>query len=164
MDRFIDILDAWVDKGTNPPPSRADFAAAGDADGDGTIEHPALAFPEIACPLGVYFSYPESTSGTTSFAAFTGGGAVREPPQLEPLDGKKVFVDMNRNGVWDYRETPTQAWRRLGLLQKTEELTREKYVACVRHAAEQLRKEGFFSDKTAAWYVDQARTKELLPK
>jgi len=157
MDRFVDILDAWVEQGTNPPPSHADVAAVGDADNDGVIENPALAFPEVACPLGVYFSYPESTSGTTSFAAFSGEG-------IEPLDGKKVFVDMNRNGVWDDRETPTQAWRRLGLLQKHEDLTRDTYIACVQRAAEQLRKEGFFSDKTAAQYVDRAKTTELQPK
>jgi hypothetical protein len=71
---------------------------------------------------------------------------------------------MNRNGVWDYRETPTQAWRRLGLLQPTESLTREKYVSCVQNAAERLRKDGFFSDKSAAWYVEQAKTVELQPK
>ena len=157
MDRFIDMLDAWADKGSEPPPTHSDWAELGDADRDGTIEYPALAFPEIACPLGVYFAYPESTSGTTSFAAFTGEG-------LEPLDGRKAFVDMNRNGVWDLRETPTAAWRRLGLLQKGEELTRDKYVACVQRAAEQLRKEGFFSDKTAAWYVEQAKTADLQPK
>ena len=157
MDRFIDMLDAWADKGSEPPPTHSDWAELGDADRDGTIEYPALAFPEVACPLGVYFSYPDSTSGTTSFAAFTGEG-------LEPLDGRKAFVDMNRNGVWDLRETPTAAWRRLGLLQKGEELTRDKYVACVQRAAEQLRKEGFFSDKTAAWYVEQAKTADLQPK
>jgi hypothetical protein len=157
MDRFIDMVDAWADKGVAPPPTHSDSAELGDADRDGAIEYPALAFPEIACPLGVYFSYPESTSGTTSFAAFTGDG-------LEPLDGKKVFVDMNRNGVWDYRETPTQAWRRLGLLQKNAELTRDQYVACVQRAADQLRKEGFFSDKTAAAYVEQAKTADLQPR
>jgi hypothetical protein len=157
MDRFIDILDAWVEKGANPPASRSDDPATGDADRDGTIENPALSFPEIACPLGVYFPYPESTSATTSFAAFTGEG-------VEPLDGKKVFVDMNRNGVWDYRETPSQAWRRLGLLQKNEELTRERYVACVRIAADRLRRDGFFADKTAGEYVERARTTDLQPK
>jgi hypothetical protein len=157
MDRFIDMVDAWADKDVAPPPTHSDSAELGDADRDGAIEYPALAFPEIACPLGVYFSYPESTSGTTSFAAFTGDG-------LEPLDGKKVFVDMNRNGVWDYRETPTQAWRRLGLLQKNAELTRDQYVACVQRAADQLRKEGFFSDKTAAAYVEQAKTADLQPR
>jgi hypothetical protein len=157
MDRFIDMVDAWADKGVAPPPTHSDWAELGDANHDGTIDYPALAFPEIACPLGVYFSYPESTSGTTSFAAFTGEG-------LEPLDGRKVFVDMNRNGVWDYRETPTQAWRRLGLLQKNEELTRDRYVACVQRTAEQLRKEGFFSDKTARSYVEQAKTADLQPK
>src|SRR5207244_7053712 len=124
---------------------------------DGSIAHPALAFPEIACPLGVYYSYPESTSGTTSFAAYTGAG-------LEPLDGKKVFVDMNRNGVWDTRETPTEAWRRLGLLQQREELTRDKYVACVQTAAEQLRRDGFLSEETAASYVRFAAAVDLQPK
>jgi len=157
MDRFIDMIDAWADRGVAPPPTHSDWTELGDANGDGTIDYPALAFPEVACPLGVYYSYPESTSGTTSFAAFTGEG-------LEPLDGKKVFVDMNRNGAWDYRETPTQAWRRLGLLQSTDDLTRDRYVACVQRAAEQLRKEGFFSDKTTAWYVEQAKTTDLQPK
>jgi hypothetical protein len=156
MDRFIDMIDAWADKGTAPPPTHSDWAELGGANRDGAIEHPALVFPEIACPLGVYFPYPESTSGMTSFAAFTGG-------LLEPLDGRKAFVDMNRNGVWDYRETPTEAWRRLGLLQKTEVLTRDTYVACVQRAAEQLRREGFFSDKTAASYVEQAKTADLHP-
>ena len=156
MDRFIDILDAWVEKGTDPPVSRSDDPATGDADRDGVVENPALAFPEIACPLGVLCT-PETTSATTSFAPFTGAG-------VEPLDGKKVFVDMNRNGVWDYRETPTLAWRRLGLLQEHEALTREKYVACVQNAAERLRKDGFFSDMTAADYVQRAKTTDLQPK
>src|SRR5262249_14350038 len=154
MDRFIDMIDAWADRASAPPPTHSDWPELGDVNHDGTIEYPALAFPEIACPLGVYFPYPESTSGTTSFPAFTGEG-------LEPLDGRKVFVDMNRKGVWDGRETPTQAWRRLGLLQESEELTRDKYVACVQRAAERLRREGFFSDKTAAAYVEQARTAVL---
>jgi hypothetical protein len=156
MDRFIDLLDAWADKGVAPPPSRSDTPELGDADHDGTIEYPALALPEIACPLGVYFSFPESTSGTTSFAAFTGDG-------LEPLDGKKVFVDMNRNGVWDRRETPTQAWRRLGLLKKDETLTRDAYMQCVQRTADQLRKDGFLSDSTAARYGEAAKTADLSP-
>jgi len=156
MERFVDLLDGWVEKGAAPPPTRSDWPELGDADRDGVLENPALAFPEVACPLGVYYSYPESTSGTTAFAAFTGKG-------IEPLDAKKVFVDMNRNGVWDYRETPTEAWRRLGLLQKNETLTRERYVACVRRAADQLRRDGFFSDKTTASYIDRAATVDLPP-
>jgi hypothetical protein len=150
MDRFVDLLDAWVENRVPPPPTRSDWAELGDADRDGVIEHPAIAFPEVACPLGVYYSYPESTSGTTAFAAFTGQG-------LEPLDAKNVFVDMNRNGVWDYRETPTAAWRRLGLLQPNETLTNDRYVACVQRAAGRLRTDGFFSDKTAATYVERAK-------
>jgi hypothetical protein len=143
MERFVDLLDAWVERGAAPPPTRSDWPELG-------VENPALAFPEVACPLGVYYSYPESTSGATAFAAFDGRG-------IEPLDGKKVFVDMNRNGVWDYRETATDAWRRLGLLQKAETLTTDRYVACVQRAAESLRKDGFFSDATAAGYVERAR-------
>jgi hypothetical protein len=161
MDRFVDILDAWVDKGVAPPATRSDWTELGDADKDGTIENPAIAFPEVACPLGVYFAYPPSLGGngggTTWFAAFTGRG-------LEPLDGRDVFADMNRNGVWDFRESPTQAWQRLGLLQKGESLTREKYAACVQSAATALREAGFFSDKTVAWYADQAQKTELEPK
>jgi hypothetical protein len=157
MDRFIDMVDAWADNGVAPPPTHSDWAELGDANRDGAIDYPALAFPELACPLGVYFSYPGSTSGATSFAAFTGQG-------LEPLDGKKVFVDMNRNGVWDSRETTAEAWRRLGLLQNNQPLMRDTYVACVQRAAGQLRKEGFFSDKTAASYVEQAKTVDLQPK
>ena len=150
MERFVDLLDAWVEKNVAPPPTRSDWPELGDANRDGVIENPALAFPEVACPLGVFYSYPESTSGATAFAAFTGQG-------LEPLDGKKVFVDMNRNGVWDARETPTEAWRRLGLLQKNETLTTDAYAACVQRAAGQLRRDGFFSDATAAGYIERAR-------
>ncbi|HMF60373.1 MAG TPA: hypothetical protein VK595_08375 [Vicinamibacterales bacterium] len=152
MDRFIDILDAWVDKGVVPPPTHSDDPSLG---GDGA--YPALALPEIACPLGVYYNYPETVSGTTAFAAFTGKG-------IEPLNNKNVWIDMNRNGVWDYRETPTQAWRRMGLLKPTETLTQDKYVACVQSAANALHKEGFVSDKTVAGYVTQAKTAELTAK
>lgn len=156
MDKFIDMVDLWVEKGVAPPPTRSDWAELGDVDRDGTIENPGLAFPEVACPLGVYYPYPGRTSGTTSYAAFTGEG-------LEPLDANKIYVDMNRNGYWDFRETPTHAWQRLGLLQKGEELTREKYTACVQQAAGQLRQDGFFSEQTAAWYAEQAKRADLQP-
>lgn len=157
MDRFIDILDAWVDKGTTPPPTHSDDPTLGVAGANDAIEHPALALPEIACPLGVFYNFPETVSGATAFAAFTGKG-------IEPLNGKNVWVDMNRNGVWDYRETPTQAWRRMGLLRPAETLTREKYTACVQSAADALRKEGFFAAATVEGYVSRAKTAELAAK
>ncbi len=153
-DRFFEMIDAWADKGVAPPPTHSDAPALGDVNHDGVIEHAALAFPEVACPLGVYYGYPETTSGATAFAAFTGKG-------IEPLNAKNVWIDMNRNGVWDYRETPTEAWRRLGLIKASETLTRDKYVACVQSAADTLRKEGFFSAKTADWYASHAKTAEL---
>ncbi|HXH25940.1 MAG TPA: alpha/beta hydrolase domain-containing protein [Vicinamibacterales bacterium] len=157
MSGIIDLLDGWVDKGQAPPPSRSDWAPLGDADGDGVIEHPAIAFPEVACPLGVYYPYPTPTSGTTAFAAFTGEG-------LEPLDKQSVFADMNRNGVWDFRESLPEAWRRLGLLRPGETLTREVYVACVERAARALERDGFFSTGTVADYVNRARQIDLQPK
>ena len=133
----------------------------GDADRDGTIENPGISFPEVACPLGVFYAFPRSLGengiGKTSFAPFTGEG-------LEPLDGREVFVDMNRNGVWDRVETPTQAWQQMGLQAEGEDLTRDHYVACVRGAAENLRRDGFFSAETAQRYIERARTAELVPK
>jgi hypothetical protein len=158
MDRFIDMLDAWVDKGVAPPPTRSDWAELGDVNGDGETEYPGLAFPEVACPLGVYHQFPASSGpgggGVTGFAPFSGEG-------LEPLDGRGVFIDMNANRVWDERETPTEAWRRLGLLGSGELLTAERYVACVSGAAERLRSDGFFSEQTARWYAATARTTRL---
>lgn len=157
MTQFIDMLDAWVDKGVAPPPSRSDWAVLGDVDKDGTIELPAIAMPDIACPLGVYYPHPNTRAGTTAFAAFTGEG-------LEPLDAENVYVDMNRNGIWDFRETPAEAWRRLGLLPKGQALTRDAYVGCVTRSAQQLQKDGFFTPEIAAWYVAQAKTADLTPK
>lgn len=157
MDGAIDMLDALVEGRQALPPSRSDWSRIGDADGDGVIENPAIAYPEVACPLGVFYPYPQSGAGTTAFAAFTGQG-------LEPFDGQRIFVDMNRNGVWDERETPTAAWRRLGLLAQGEDLTRERYVQCVADAAGGLRDDGFFSAATASRYVQQARTRDILPR
>ena len=144
MERFIDMLDAWVDKGVAPPPTRSDWTVLGDVDGDGTIENPAVAVPDVACPARRLLPVSEQHSRYDVLCRSSPGKG------LEPLDGNKVFVDMNRNGIWDFRETPTQAWQRLGLLKKGETLTSAAYVGCVQRTAEQLRKDGFFSDKTVA--------------
>ena len=156
MAGFVDMLDRWVEKGVAPPPSRSDWAPLGDTNRDGVIDRPGLAFPEVACPLGVYFPYPTRTAGTTSFAAFSGEG-------LEPLDRDNVFIDMNRNGVWDFRETASAAWQRLGLLKVGETLTRPVYAGCVQRAADELRQLGFFSDEIAQSYIEQAQTVALRP-
>jgi hypothetical protein len=149
MSSFIDMIDRWADQGVAPPPSRSDWAPLGDTNGDGVIDRPALAFPEVACPLGVYYPYPTVTAGNTAFAPFDGAG-------IEPLDRGNVFVDMNRNGVWDDRETVSAAWRRLGLLRQGEQLTQAAYVACVQKAVDELRQGGFFSDQVAQDYVRRA--------
>src|SRR5438876_232163 len=63
MDKFIDMLDAWVDRGVPPPPTRSDVAALGGGGADNATEQPALSFPEVACPLGVYFPFPKNGDG-----------------------------------------------------------------------------------------------------
>jgi len=156
MGGAIDILDALVEGKSSPVASKSDWPRIGDADGDGEVESPAIEYPEVACPLGVFYPYPQNGDGSTAFAAFTGRG-------LEPLDGQRIFVDMNRNGVFDFRETPSAAWRRLGLLAPGEELTRERYVQCITSAAERLRVDGFFSPETVTRYSQQARTQSLMP-
>lgn len=155
MGGAIDKLEALVD-GEAPLPSKSDWAVIGDTDGDTVIDNPAIAYPEVACPLGVFYPYPQSGSGTTAFAAFTGQG-------LEPLDEANVFVDMNRNGVWDFRETPSEAWRRLGMLEPGEKLSQERYVDCITEAAKLLWEQGFFTDATAERYVDMAQAQTLDP-
>jgi len=154
MSAFIDMVDRWADQGVAPPTSRSDWAPLGDTNGDGVVDRPALAFPEVACPLGVYHPYPTTTAGTTSFASFSGEG-------VEPLDRNNVFIDMNRNGVWDFRETTAAAWQRLGLLKAGQMLTREAYVGCVQRAADELRQSGFFSDQIARSYIEQAKSAAL---
>ena len=155
MEGAINLIDAWV-AGNAPPPSHSDYPVIGDIDGDGEVDHPALSFPEVACPLGKFYPYPRSGSGATSWAAFTGEG-------IEPRDEHGVFVDMNDNGLWDFRETPTQAWRRLGLLERDQELSRETYVNCVGDAAAALAAKGFFDPATVTEYVRNAQDKNLMP-
>ncbi len=152
----IDTLDVLVEETGTPPQSKSDWHVIGDIDGDGTIDHPAISYPEVACPLGVFYPYPQSGAGTTAFAAFTGDG-------LEPLDKSNMFVDMNRNGIWDFRETPSQAWQRLGLLEPGETLTQDRYVRCVEAAATTLRDDGFFTTETVMRYVAEARARSLDP-
>jgi len=156
VDKSIGILDNWVEGVTVPPPSMSDYAVVGDANKDGIIENPAIQYPEVACPLGTFYPYPTISSGTTSWVAFTGVG-------IEPLDGNNVFIDMNNNGLWDFRETPTQAWQRLGLLAHGEELTQAHFVSCVQQAAEKLHHLGFFSEETVKGYIENAKKHNIKP-
>ncbi|MBI4483310.1 MAG: hypothetical protein HY652_10525 [Acidobacteria bacterium] len=171
MDTWIDMLDQWVEKGVEPPSTKSDWLELGDVDRNGINENEALSSPEVACPLGVYYPYPPSLGtrgvGTTGFAGFDG-------KSLEPLDGRSVrgkgewyehigFVDMNLNGFRDYRESVTQAWRRLGLLKANETFSRDKYADCVKAAVSRLRKEHFLTEKLANFYIEEA-AKAALPE
>jgi alpha/beta hydrolase family protein len=149
MASFIDMLDRWVEKGEAPPPSRSDVAALTGAD------NPAIALPEVACPVGIRYVFP-AAHGTsrrayqeTAFAAFDG-------VNQEPIDGRGQFVDMNGNGKRDERESVAQAWTRLGLLKSGERFTRGKYVACVAAAAAKLVDQGFLLPRMLPYYVNRA--------
>lgn len=156
MEGAIEILDQWVEGKKVAPPSQSDYSVVGDINQDGNIDHPAISFPEVACPLGIFYPYPRSGVGTMSWAAFTGNGP-------EPLDENKAFVDMNRNGIWDFRESPQAAWQRLGLLQAGEQLNRERYVRCVTDAVTALGEQGFFGATTVKAYIEKAAIKNLNP-
>ena len=156
MDALITLLDQWVEKDIPPPPTKSDTLELGDANKDGVNENTAVALPEIACPLGVYYTFPKAHGSTrratqlTAFAAFDG-------VNLEPLDGRGRFVDMNANGVRDKRESVTQAWVRLGFLKQGQRFNRSKYVSCVANAASKLVDEGLLPPKVGAYYVEQAQ-------
>ena len=68
------------------------------------------------------------------------------------------YVDMNRNGYRDFRETMTQAWRRLGLIKPNETFSRDKYAGCIQKAVDKLLSEKFILPRTAQFYLDQAKT------
>jgi len=155
LEALIDILDRWVENGTEPPPTKSDLLELGGANRDGVNENPAIALPEVACPLGVYYPFPEAQRNPrragqeTAFAAFDG-------VNLEPLDGRGEFVDMNGNGALDRRETVAQAWARLRLLKPGERFTQSTYVSCVANAAAKLVGEGLLPPRLLAYYVRTA--------
>jgi len=153
MDSLIDVLDNWVEQDIAPPPTKSDWLELGDVDGDGVNENEAIALPEVACPLGLYYPYPpslgESGVGWTGFATFDG-------QSLEPLDGRGVFVDMNLNRYLDHRESVDQAWHRLGLLKPAEKFSRSKFQACVEAAVGKLKQEKLITERVAARYVQEA--------
>lgn len=163
-------------------PTRSDAFDLGDTDRDGRNENPAIELPEVACPLGVYYEFPEGvkTPGRTGFAAY-----LREPHQalnadtepipagydktwLEPLDSRGYVVDMNRNSVRDTRDSIAQAWRRRlasgkkhGTLGYNETLTHDRYVACVTAAANDLFQQHLLSEEAVKDYVQKARESDI---
>jgi len=158
MGALIDRLDDWVENGTTPPPTRSDLPALGDPNGDGINENPAIALPELSCPLGLFYQFPRSLgpggSGQTGFALFDG-------QNLEPLDGRGVFVDMNLNRYLDHRESVEEAWQRLGLLNPGETFTRTRYQQCVQATVDQLKKAGLTTQRVVDLYLKEAATVEF---
>jgi hypothetical protein len=158
---LIERLDAWVERDIAPAPTKSDLTELGDLNKDGVNENYAVALPEVACPLGVYHIFPAALNPgrrggqETAFAVFDG-------TNLEPLDGRGVFVDMNGNGVRDKRETVTQAWQRLGLLRNGQRFNQSAYVGCVKAAAAKLVKDGLLQKRVAEFYVEQAARIRLL--
>jgi Alpha/beta hydrolase domain len=165
FDALIDRMDAWVEKDVPPPATKSDMVERVGAHKNGNDKNPAVALPEVACPLGVYYIFPPGLDPgrrggqETALASFDG-------VNLEPLDGRGVLVDMNGNGMRDKRETVSQAWQRLGLLKPGQKLTQAFYANCVNAAASKLVKEGLLPKKVGEFYVEQAnktRLPELSP-
>ena len=155
FDALIDRLDEWVEKNTAPTPSKIDAAGA-----DGKTRG-AVALPELACPLGVYFAYPPEVDPgrrggqETAFARFDG-------VNLEPLDARGKLVDLNGNGSRDKRETVEQAWQRVGLLKAGQKLTSTAYQECVKDTATKLVKDGLLPAKVGEYYVEKAAKARLM--
>lgn len=166
MNGFIDMLDSWVEAGKPPTPNRSDWIDIGDADSDGINENSGIALPEIACPLGFYYPFPPS-NGRVGYTAFAEYDGINE----EPLDGRAVkvgddkyphiavatFADMNLNGYRDLRETVTQAWRRLELLNHDESFNHDEYISCVTNSVNELVVQGFLTSSIGDYYVRKAR-------
>lgn len=161
FDALIDRMDAWVEKDIAPTATKSDIAALNETNRSIKAENAAVALPEIACPLGVYYVYPpELNPGRrggqeTAFANFDG-------TNLEPLDSRGVLVDMNGNGVRDTRETVAQAWRRLGLLKSGQKMTVATYQTCVKEAASALVTQGLLPATVGEHYVEQASKARLF--
>lgn len=162
FDALIDRMDSWVEKDIPPAATKSDMVEPGGAHKNGNDKNSAVALPEVACPLGVYYVFPPGLDPgrrggqETAFAAFDG-------TNLEPLDGRGVLVDMNSNSVRDKRETVSQAWQRLGLLKPGQKLTQAVYSGCVNAAASKLVKEGLLPKKVGEFYIEQAN-KNRLPE
>ncbi len=139
----IDLLDAWVTAGATPPASHT------------------VALPDVAAPLGVYYPFPPELGAdrlgaqTTAFAAYDG-------VSLAPVDGIGRLVDMNGSGRRYRRETPGEAWKRLGLRASNGPLEREEYVARVAATALALADAGLIDPASVTDYVARAQTALLL--
>lgn len=159
-DALIEKLDLWVEKDVAPPPSKSDLTELGDGDKDGINENPAIALPDAACPLGVYYTFPPEVDPgrrggqETALARFDG-------VNLEPLDGRGELVDMNGNGQRDQRETQTQAWLRLGLLKPGQRFSAAAYQKCVKDAVVSLQREGLLLKSAGEYYLEQAMRRSL---
>ena len=181
-DAVIDVLDQWVEEGVEPGPSRSDDYLLGDVDGDRQLENAAVALPEIACPTGVYYEFPEGvrSPGRTGFAAYL--SAPQRPLNadtttipsdfdenwLEPLDSRGYLLDMNNNHVRDTRPSITQAWQRRaregkesGTLGFGEALTHHRYVSCVSRVASELFEQKLLSSSAVLHYIQTAMDSDI---
>ena len=155
MDALVDRLDEWVERRKAPPPSKWHSPDAASNRIVKVKSSLALLLPEVACPQGVYHTFPASLGDSLRSSQET-GLALFDGMNLEPLDGRGQWVDMNGNGARDQRETVAQAWTRLGLLKPGEQLTQQTYVACVTAAARKLAREGLLPERVVNNYVKKA--------
>ena len=160
FDALIDRLDEWVEKNKAPTSSKMDAVKVTAQTGKNDEPPAAIALPEVACPLGVYFAYPPEVDPgrrggqETAFAVFDG-------TNLEPFDGRGNYVDMNGNGIRDKRESVDAAWQRLGLLKPGQKINSAAYQSCVKNAAAKLVTQGLLPAKVGAYYTEKSAATRL---
>ena len=159
-DALIERLDLWVEKDLAPPPTKSDLLELGDTNRDSINDNPAIALPDVACPLGVYYTFPPDVDPgrrggqETALARFDGAN-------LEPLDGRGELVDMNGNGMRDKRETLTQAWQRLGLLKSGRPFSAAAYQKCVKESVALLQRQELLLKSAGDYYIEQSMRRSL---
>ena len=157
---LIERLDLWVEKDLAPPPTKSDLLELGDTNRDSINDNPGIALPDVACPLGVYYTFPPEVDPgrrggqETALARFDGAN-------LEPLDGRGELVDMNGNGMRDKRETLTQAWQRLGLLKSGQPFSAAAYQKCVKESVALLQRQELLLKSAGDYYIEQSMRRSL---
>lgn len=172
----------WVTLGKKPPDTRIDAVDVWELDRNAG---PAIKLPETACPRGIYRPYmnrPDGTAVGSSPALFVPYLTMpvpqineRQPrPEgfkeewLEPLDVFGNLVNMTGSLLRMTRPSIQQIWHvryrngeETGVLRPHENLTRERYAACVTEVAESLHADGLLTEEAFTWYKEKAQTDEI---
>lgn len=172
----------WVTIGKRPPDTRIDAVDIWELD---SKAGPAIKLPETACPRGIYRPYmnrPDGTAVGSSPALFV-PYLTKPVPQvnerqprpegfeeewLEPIDAFGNLVNMTGSLLRMTRPSIQQVWHvryrngeKTGILRPHENLTRERYAACVTEVAKNLHASGLLTEEAVKWYIEKAKIDEI---